>query len=885
MKQNILIAFVILCCLLLISCGQGVNSGSAIPGSSTSTTIGSPTSTTLTSGTTTTTLPSHSVSGFDPNLTAQAASSSKIYLTWTASSNATSTLIYLGAEPAASPSAQLPGEILAATLAGNANSYQLNNLAPAVDTFIRVEEVTPAKRISTFAHARTIGGPRKNLDSYVREVHGYAPDVLEIILASGEGTAWQAGPWMVNRSNGSAITVNNVYRHSYAVQMPAYSLGYDINYSDAIVYADHQIFLQLNQAIGTLEVLTVTGPNGVNFVLPFSDRYLETPVVDVNQVGYNPRATHRYAYVYGWMGDGGELSLSNFPSQAEALIEPADPLTPRTVAVSGLNLQTRASSDSDQVGSCKEISLSGLQPAESVIYRIRIPGVGISWKTAVSEIAAYRAFYVVTRGLLFNRWSGDLRSDLTNWSRPQDNQRPVSDGTQADYEQGPYSFKISPTQSRTVLHGYHDAGDFDQRPMHTVVPQLLMRAYELNPSLYSGNQLNLPESGNGIPDILNEALWGISGWEQFQGPDGGIRQGCDAANQPKGYYHANNDPLDYVTYAEDASISARVAGLFAQASRLVAPFAPDRAATLSLEAIQAYNYAKANTAPNGFLMYGAGELFRLTGDPAYDTDFQTYWGLIGPYGGFSNFAPYELLMGDYHQNPKPQIMPDFFLGYYGSPNAQASIKNLIDSQLPGYVEGPAAEPVNNVLNSIHAFRNPRPNADQINWGFATSVNRYLDPALGLIQTGNLSSSQKQDIFDALSLCADYVLGCNPNSFVYISGLGTRHPEEPLHLDSLAFVKESQGKPMPGIPVYGPVEQDGLGHPSYINSALAVYYPDFNTGTPKLLRYGDVRVFVNDNEFSVWEMQGPLAQMFSVLIAPGMTASSLPATEGIDHAQE
>ena len=39
------------------------------------------------------------------------------------------------------------------------------------------------------------------------------------------------------------------------------------------------------------------------------------------------------------------------------------------------------------------------------------------------------------------------------------------------------------------------------------------------------NQLNLPESGNGIPDILDEALWAISFYLEHQYPDGAIPLG------------------------------------------------------------------------------------------------------------------------------------------------------------------------------------------------------------------------------------------------------------------------------------------------------------------------------------------------------------------------
>ena len=820
------------------------------------------------------------------SLVATHITSSHVTLNWVQPAGTTTTEVYLAPEPSGSQSNPLPHQLILATLEGITNEYQATNLAPWVNCFFRVVTYTGQSSTSAFVHAKTVGGPRVSLDNPAREVHLFAPKIIQIIIASGEGDVWQAGPWTVKRSDGSDISVGPIYRHSYAIEMPAYSVGQNVNYSDDIVYADHQIFLTLGEAIGTQEILTISGPNNLQFILPFSDRYLESPVIKVNQVGYNPRASHRYAYLSGWMGDGLGLNISgaDFPTQAEVLVEPSDPTQIRTTALSGLSITERSAFDPDCSSEVKEMNLSSLPQSEGTIYRIRIPGIGVSWRTAVSNQAAFRAYYVVMRGLFMNRWGGNLSAAYTAWSRPADTQRHVYDGTyHADITGSPTDGEIQPPVERILTHGYHDAGDFDQRAPHTVVPQLLMRAYEINPSLYTPYQLNIPKENSNLPDILEEALWGISGWEQLQGPDGGVHMGCDANRQPYGYYHANQDLYDYVTYGEDANTTARVAGIFAQASRLINQFDSARALSLRTKALSAYAYAQAKGASAGFMLYPAGELYRLTGTVSFNTDFQNYWVAVDAVkngtpvgtGAFANFADQtQLLMGDYRSST-PQVSVDYILAYYGSTNISAEIKSLIDSNIPDF----ALNRIADATGTGHAYRNPRGGTNQ-NWGLGVSVNRFMDTDIAMLQIDN---NQRQDIIDALSLCADYVLGDNPNGFTYITGLGTRHPEEPLHLDSLAFIKEAQGKPMPGIPVYGPVERDGLGNNSYLNSGLSKFYPAFYD-LPEGLRYGDVRVFVNDNEFSVWEMQAPLAELFALLINNGMSASDLPANEGIDHAQ-
>ena len=55
------------------------------------------------------------------------------------------------------------------------------------------------------------------------------------------------------------------------------------------------------------------------------------------------------------------------------------------------------------------------------------------------------------------------------------------------------------------LHGgWHDAGDYQKTLWGRGVPQMLF-AYEVNPNAWTDGQLHIPESGNGIPDLLDEA--------------------------------------------------------------------------------------------------------------------------------------------------------------------------------------------------------------------------------------------------------------------------------------------------------------------------------------------------------------------------------------------
>lgn len=70
-----------------------------------------------------------------------------------------------------------------------------------------------------------------------------------------------------------------------------------------------------------------------------------------------------------------------------------------------------------------------------------------------------------------------------------------------------------------VHGGWHDAGDYQKTLWGRGVPELLF-AYEVNPTAWADGRLALPESGNGIPDLLDEVRWELDFYVRMQRPDG-----------------------------------------------------------------------------------------------------------------------------------------------------------------------------------------------------------------------------------------------------------------------------------------------------------------------------------------------------------------------------
>jgi hypothetical protein len=321
----------------------------------------------------------------------------------------------------------------------------------------------------------------------------------------------------------------------------------------------------------------------------------------------------------------------------------------------------------------------------------------------------------------------------------------------------------------------------------------------------------------------------------------------------------------------------RVAGLFAQGARLIAKYDSARSAGLKQRAINAYNYAKTTT-DTVYMHYAAGELWRLTGTSSYRTDYEAAWRFmkknLGPPvtydewkpGPFASYAFFQFLKADFIGTDK-RASSDYTISYVLSSSFHTGKRDTTKDELEKHVkvEGrdrmilPATSP-----DSVYAHRHPiEAIARGPDWGLAASVGRHFDSIYGrLCISYGLTDSIKQEYVDLLSLSADFALGGNPHGRVYFTGIGSRPTRQPLHLDGLSFIKVGM-EPVPGIPAYGPVQE--LSTADYYKYGTAGLYPTWGLH-PRLWRFWDIRTFVINSEFSMWESSAQQAQLFAAIRA-------------------
>lgn len=169
-------------------------------------------------------------------------------------------------------------------------------------------------------------------------------------------------------------------------------------------------------------------------------------------------------------------------------------------------------------------------------------------------------------------------------------------GPGQDTEARLYSAPGDAKTARDLHGGWYDAGDYNQYTNWTADQcRTLLISYTENPQAW-GDDFGLPESGNGVPDILDEVKWGLDWLLRMQEADGSVLSvlGRDGASPPS----AATGPSRYGPASTSATLSA--AGTFAHAALVYgaspAPGHDAYAARLKEAAVAAWDWASANPA-------------------------------------------------------------------------------------------------------------------------------------------------------------------------------------------------------------------------------------------------------------------------------------------------
>ncbi len=200
--------------------------------------------------------------------------------------------------------------------------------------------------------------------------------------------------------------------------------------------------------------------------------------------------------------------------------------------------------------------------------------------------------------------------------------------------------------------GWHDAGDYNKYIGSTTVCNnwngdsgetlwYMMSAYELNPTVYYDGQGNIPESSNGIPDILDECKWGLTWYLKMQMTDKHVLSIVHATNYTGGA-PASTDTTRRYYYASNARTEAIFVAAVAHGARVLAPFDPTFAATLKTAALATWSTFVQGSANSEEKLWAAAEVFRMdptqTAAKTYVDGYATWGSYWVPFNSPASYA-------------------------------------------------------------------------------------------------------------------------------------------------------------------------------------------------------------------------------------------------------
>jgi hypothetical protein len=388
-------------------------------------------------------------------------------------------------------------------------------------------------------------------------LHVLSPNVLELVRVNGKPSAGSpVDSWDFVNSSGSfnapaasrfSVTVNGKAVAVQSVGFKRRPLYAPLNERDLRV--GNSLFLQLASPIAAGQTVEVKNPDGslwkadMKFTaVAHALRY--SPAIHVNQEGYVPDWPKKAAVGY-YLGSLGELPIE------KQRFELVDAATGRIVHSGALTLRPDSGWNYTPKPYQKvyEANFSGFTTSGE--YKLVVPGLGASLPFMIDEgigmnftrayaLGLYHQRCGHSNKLPFTRFTHDAchtgeaavpspasshdftwktiekyANELNSGNPAQRAQRLTSEGAQL------YPFVKKGTLD--VSGGHHDAGDYSKYTTNaSMLLHLLMVGVDDFPGVARLDNLGLPESGDAIGDVLQEAKIEADFIAKLQDTDGGF---------------------------------------------------------------------------------------------------------------------------------------------------------------------------------------------------------------------------------------------------------------------------------------------------------------------------------------------------------------------------
>jgi endoglucanase len=486
----------------------------------------------------------------------------------------------------------------------------------------------------------------------------------------------------------------------------------------------------------------------------------------------------------GYLTDAAKVAFVVATVQApEFVVKTADN---GAVAFSGL--LAPAIEDPDSGDRAQAADFSGLR--KSGKYFLEVPGVGRSWDFEIGPNVYSRAFYLALRSFYGQRCGTavDLGPEFPGYRYA------------ACHGQGAYHSSSGKTGPASSSKGWHDAGDYGRYIVNSgITTGTLLWTWELFGSRLKEINLRIPESGNQVPDILNEIRWNLDWMLTMQDGDGGVWHKQTSENFCGFVMPDEDETVSHVIGTGEPAYkgscaTADFAAVMAIAARVYKPFDQSYSTSCLEAARRAWAWVEKNPSilfrnPQGVgtggygdrncgdeMLWAAAELWRTTGEAAYHNYFR------------SHFSSFRATLRAEGPPAWPDVAPFGLWAYALAPEGDQTIAE----QIRGDIARAADQIVER--SARHAYRISMTTRDYV-WGSNGVAANYGMQLL-------VANAVKRDprYVEAALENLHYLLGRNTFSLSWVTRVGANPFRHPHHRPSGA---DQNPEPWPGLLSGGP----------------------------------------------------------------------------------
>jgi len=376
-----------------------------------------------------------------------------------------------------------------------------------------------------------------------------------------------------------------------------------------------------------------------------------------------------------------------------------------------------------------------------------------------------------------------------------------------------YSSPNDVATNKDLSGGWHDAGDYNKYVNFAYGALVdLLFAYKEHPLSFT-DSTNIPESGNGVPDILDEVKYETDWLLKMQQSNGSVLSVVGVLKYA-GASPPSKDAAQRLYGPATTAASFSTAAMLALASSVFTaiPSMTNYANTLKTAAIKAYTWAQANpniTFNNRIHNLASGEqepssydakaiqfaasvyLYSITGNAIYQNYVDNNYTNLNPYSRYYWIS--------FEQAPQDALL--YYANLSGAYPPTASVKNNINNHFIISVTQNNKEGLPAYLQSKNAYM-AYMDAKNFTWG-SNCVIAHNALIMMAPLTYNLDVVNKANFKKAIEGYLHYFHGVNPLDLTYISNMGAYGAENSITQFYHQWFADDTDFDQAGVSLYGP----------------------------------------------------------------------------------